>query len=169
MASQITGVSIVCSTNGSGADQRKHECPVSLNFVWGIHRSPMNSPHKRPVTRKMFPFDGVIMNSKSLNSVTKYIPYLALTGELWGLYCEDLGGKWPHASHCRLTKYTSIFLRFSIPLYLKMDYCQQQFMQHSAILSSNFLQASDIPRYFFAKPQNCRKYIGIINKTYGVR
>ena len=27
----------------------------------GIHRSPVNSPHKGPVTRKMFPFDGVIM------------------------------------------------------------------------------------------------------------
>ena len=27
----------------------------------GIHRSPVDSPHKGPVTRKMFPFDGVIM------------------------------------------------------------------------------------------------------------
>ena len=27
----------------------------------GIHRSPVNSPHKWPVTRKMFPFDDVIM------------------------------------------------------------------------------------------------------------
>ena len=26
-----------------------------------IHRSPVNSTHKRPVTRKMFPFDDVIM------------------------------------------------------------------------------------------------------------
>ena len=27
----------------------------------GIHRAPVNSPHKWPVTRKMFPFDDVIM------------------------------------------------------------------------------------------------------------
>ena len=27
----------------------------------GIHRWPVNSPHKRPVTRKMFPSDDVIM------------------------------------------------------------------------------------------------------------
>ena len=27
----------------------------------GIHRSPVNSPHKWPVTRKMFPFEDVIM------------------------------------------------------------------------------------------------------------
>ena len=33
-----------------------------LAFVRGIHRSPVNSPHKGPVTRKMFPFDDVIMN-----------------------------------------------------------------------------------------------------------
>ena len=28
----------------------------------GIHRGPVNSPHKRPVTRKMFPFYDVIMD-----------------------------------------------------------------------------------------------------------
>ena len=28
----------------------------------GIHRWPVNSPHKGPVTRKRFPFDDVIMN-----------------------------------------------------------------------------------------------------------
>ena len=61
MASQITGVSIVCSIVDSGADQRKHQSFVSLAFVRGIHRSPVNSPHKRPVTRKMFPFDDVMM------------------------------------------------------------------------------------------------------------
>ena len=61
MVSQITGVSIVCSTVGLGADQRKHISSASLVFVWGIHRSPVNSPHKRPITRKMFPFDDVIM------------------------------------------------------------------------------------------------------------
>ena len=33
MASQITGVSIVCSTGGSGADQRKHQSSASLAFV----------------------------------------------------------------------------------------------------------------------------------------
>ena len=33
----------------------------SLAFVWGIHRWPLNSPHKGPVARKMFPFDDVIM------------------------------------------------------------------------------------------------------------
>ena len=42
-------------------DQRKHQSSASLAFAWGIHRWPVNSPHKGPVTRKMFPFDEVIM------------------------------------------------------------------------------------------------------------
>ena len=58
---QITSLTIVYSTVYSGADQSKHQSSASLAFVWGIHRGPVNSPHKWPVTRKMFPFDDVIM------------------------------------------------------------------------------------------------------------
>ena len=61
IASQITSLTIVYSAVSSGADQRKHQSSASLVFVRGIHRGPVNSPHKRPVTRKMFPFDDVIM------------------------------------------------------------------------------------------------------------
>ena len=61
MVSQITSRTIVCSTVYSVADQRKHQSSASLAFVRGIHRWPVNSPHKGPVTRKMFPFDDVIM------------------------------------------------------------------------------------------------------------
>ena len=61
IASQITSLTIVYSTIYSGADQSKHQSSASLAFVWGIHRGPVNSPHKWPVTRKMFPFDDVIM------------------------------------------------------------------------------------------------------------
>ena len=59
LASQITVVSIVCSTVCSGADQRKHQNSASLAFVRRIHRRPVDSPYKRSVTRKMFPFDGI--------------------------------------------------------------------------------------------------------------
>ena len=57
MASQITGLTFVYSTVNSGADQRKRQSSASLAFVRGIHRWPVNSPHKWPSTRKMFPFD----------------------------------------------------------------------------------------------------------------
>ena len=59
MASQITSLTIIWWTVYS--DQRKHQSPAWLAFVQGIHRWPVNSPHKGPVTRKMFPFDDVIM------------------------------------------------------------------------------------------------------------
>ena len=57
IASQIITLTSVYSTVYSGVDQRKHQCSESLAFVWG----PVNSPHKWQVTRKMFPFDDVIM------------------------------------------------------------------------------------------------------------
>ena len=60
MASQITGVTIVCSVC-SEADERKHQSSASLAFVKGKHRWPVDAPHKGPVTRKMFPFDDVII------------------------------------------------------------------------------------------------------------
>ena len=61
IASQITSLTIVYSAVYSAADQRKHQSSASLAFVRGIHRGPVNSPHKGPVTRKMFPFGDVIM------------------------------------------------------------------------------------------------------------
>ena len=68
ISSQITSLTIVYSTVYSDVDQRKHQSSTSLAFVWGIHRPPVNSPHKWPVTRKMFPFDDVIMISIKMNA-----------------------------------------------------------------------------------------------------
>ena len=51
MAFQITSLTIMDSTIYSGVDQRKHQSSASLAFVRGIHRWPVNSPHKGPVTR----------------------------------------------------------------------------------------------------------------------
>ena len=62
MASQITSITIVYLT----VYQWKHQSSASLAFMkgirdinvsGGIHRWQMNSPHKGPVTQKMFPFD----------------------------------------------------------------------------------------------------------------
>ena len=52
ISSQITSLTIVYSTVYSDADQRKHQS--SLTLVRGIHRWPVNSPHKWPVTGKGF-------------------------------------------------------------------------------------------------------------------
>ena len=89
MASKITCLTIVYSTVYSGADQRKHQSSASLAFVLGIHRSPVNSPHKWPVTRKMFPFDDVII------STWKYGVYIEPSPML---YCNTRTAKavWAH-------------------------------------------------------------------------
>ena len=64
MASQLTSLTIVYSNVYSGADKKKYQSSASVAFVRGIHRWPVNSPHQWPVTRKMFPFDDVIMRAK---------------------------------------------------------------------------------------------------------
>ena len=64
MASQITSLTIVYPTVYRGTDQRKHQSSASLAFPRGFHRWPVKSPHKWPVTRKMFPSDDVIMMRK---------------------------------------------------------------------------------------------------------
>ena len=58
IASQITSLTIVYSTVYSDADQRKHQSSASLAFV---------REFTGPVTRKMFPFDDVIMNRGAFN------------------------------------------------------------------------------------------------------
>ena len=61
IASQITSLTIVYSIVYSDADQWNRQSSTSLVFVWEIHQGPVNFPHKLPVTRKIFPFDDVIM------------------------------------------------------------------------------------------------------------
>ena len=65
IASLITSLTIVYSTVYPGADQSKHQSSASLAFVWGIHRGPVNSPHKWPVTRKIF---HLMTSSRALTS-----------------------------------------------------------------------------------------------------
>ena len=72
MASQITSLTIVYSTIYSFADQRKHQSSASLAFVRRIHRWPVNSPHKGPVTRKCFH----LMTSSCISKLSAWYPAL---------------------------------------------------------------------------------------------
>ena len=76
MASQITGVSIVYWTICSDTDQRKLQSSASLAFLSGIHRWPVNSPHKGPVTWKCF------------HLMTSSCPGAASVGLCWWLKME---------------------------------------------------------------------------------
>ena len=70
IASQITSLTIVYSTVYSDADQRNHQSSASLAFVRGIHRGPVNSPHKWPVTLKCF---HLMMSSCFVVRITNWI------------------------------------------------------------------------------------------------
>ena len=63
------------------AQIKKHQSSASLTFVSGIHRWSVNSPHKWPVTRKIFPFDDVIM-------ITQTQPPRYLVWDIVKQYCE---------------------------------------------------------------------------------
>ena len=93
MASQITSLTIVYLTVYSGANQRKHQSSASLAFVRGIHRGPVNSPHRCPVTQKMFPFDDVIMIIGGLWKLQWRIPFSMVAHD--GLTeTTSLGTRW---------------------------------------------------------------------------
>ena len=71
MVSQITSRTIVYSSTYSGADQ------------WKISKLRL-SPHKGPVTRKIFPFDDVIMNRWPL--VSRHIHFWSKIN-IWYVNC----------------------------------------------------------------------------------
>ena len=83
IASQITSPLIVYSIVYSDANQRKYQSSASLAFVQEIHQGPVNSPHKWPVTWKMFPFDYVIMFQQFVQVNVK-ISKPDITGLFWG-------------------------------------------------------------------------------------
>ena len=128
MASRFTGVSIVCSSVGTGVNQRKHQSSASLGFVRGIHRWPVNSPHKRPVTREMFPFDDVIMRErcplssvstianigppiKSVMDYLHYKPTLQQAQFTWIVYCRQRDAKLPDKYYSSRKKVTDILIK----------------------------------------------------------
>ena len=99
MASQINSFTIVYSVVYSGAAQRKHQSSTSLAFVRGIHRWPVNSPHKVSVTRIMFPFDDVIMRWLFQTPPTHPILHHQTTTERQA--CERIFVEWIPKIVCR--------------------------------------------------------------------
>ena len=92
IASQITSLTVVYSTVYSDADQSKHQKVRVTGLCVGNSPGPVNSPHKGPVTRKMFPFDNVIMIARlrvqkphvsgdveRLLAMTRYVRYITVT------------------------------------------------------------------------------------------
>ena len=104
-ASQITSLTVVYSFFYSDADQRKHQSSASLAFVRGIHRGPVNSPHKGPITRKMFPFDDVIMVRVFPHTVPTKFESPIHDGTWFGLhFAPSTAWSWRYKSHINISK-----------------------------------------------------------------
>ena len=124
MASQINSLTIVYSTVYSSAAHRKHQSSESLAFMREIHRWPVNYPHKRPVTRKMFPFCDVrwVMCPTYLNGrvcrkykrSSLYIDTLILNGcDCWDKQTHrsiQISGIILHKFHLKNMKYIALII-----------------------------------------------------------
>ena len=92
MASQITSLTIVYSTVYWDEGQWKHQSSASLALVRGIHRWPVNSPHKGSVSRKVFPFNDVITRILSVHLLLFWMvhcgkwKWVAMTWRVWAFY-----------------------------------------------------------------------------------
>ena len=164
MASQITGVLIVYSTVCSGADQRKHQSSASVAFVRGIIRSPVNSPLKGPVTRKMFLFDdvfmkignkfvGLILMLKSPNlKITPGMPkmsqsnFVSLSG-----YLMSCNAPWL-SNMCGLSTKIVFQRSFKISKTYLLSYPRDKFVKTVVQPSSPSRNISCIHRHHFMQP-----------------
>ena len=70
-------------------ESKKHQSSVSLAFVRGIHRWPVKSPHKRPVTRKIIPFDDVIMNHTIFHDLVNQLSYNEKSVLRWNIAVHE--------------------------------------------------------------------------------
>ena len=120
LASQITSLTVVYSIVYSGVNQRKHQSSASLAFAREIHRGPVNFPHKWPVTRKMFPFDDVIMGYRYIGlDGTKPLPEPMPINYQWCLVaytCRQFHMKWPrYLAFILVWKFTNLWLKRDHP------------------------------------------------------
>ena len=111
MASQITSLTSIYSTVYSGADERKHQSSASLAFVRGIHRGPVNSPHKWPVTRKCFHLMTSSCNSRKTAIARPLGRDLAAfqAFEIWTKFCFRI-----YCPVCNIVLYCTAVYRESI-------------------------------------------------------
>ena len=103
MASPITSPTSVQSTVYS-----RRRSKETSKLCAGIHRSPVNSPHKGPVTRKMFPFEDVIMKSCHCECLPHICPEICILDCINALWNSD--AKRRHRSGSTLAQVPSHFL-----------------------------------------------------------
>ena len=138
MTSQITIITIVYSTIYSGADQRKHQSSASL--ATPRHWWPVNSPHKWPVTRKMFPFNDIIK-----------IPCLGIADydfnelmDFWNTGNARIWKGFPYIKHC--TAFNMVYLSRYIYIWLELLFMSfMSFMYISSLHCTHYTSSPILP------------------------
>ena len=123
IASQITSLTTVYSIFIQTQIKEKHQSSALLACVRGIHRWPMNSPHKWPVTRKMFPFDDVIMKTSASSLLCTHVsynnPYVSF---IPSAHCiTALFMPHEHDARCRIIRSSRVGLTAVWPIYLELN------------------------------------------------
>ena len=114
----------------SDADQRKYQSSASLAFMRGIHRGPVNSWFKWPVTRKMFPFrqwrlrNSVVEVSHAANrnnaaNFTKNSPPVDPHGHTWSFVWQMLFFADTHVNNNQWVPHHTKYSRGDIDVYNK--------------------------------------------------
>ena len=183
IASQITSLTIVFSTFYSDAE---HQSSASLSFVRGIHRVPVNSPHKWQVTRKMFPFDDVIMNAQKQSSMRCMVSCLSTH---WGIVVQisvsKLGHQWLRQTSKPMMTYHHLplsataceisicILYFSFKeMYLKMFACNRSglgILTHPSPVTHKCIAGLGISSATWHCRKNCSRWQHSFNWMYELR
>ena len=99
MASQITSLTVVYSTVYFRRRSKKTSKPRVTGLCAGNSPGPVNSPHKGTVTRKMFPFDDVIMMAADAVALAPYVfvvnTFLIEHKDLFIPHSQYHGCRWP--------------------------------------------------------------------------
>ena len=138
MASQTTSLMVVYTTVYSGANQRKYQSSVSLAFVRGIHRWPVNSLHKGPGMQKMFPFDDVFMHRISV----MIWEYLFIPSFIFSILLYQFQIK----QQCYLTKQMGIIMEWNSTQTIQSWITENWW--HILCISMVELKVSILPRVF---------------------
>ena len=109
MASQITSLTIVYPSV-----YWKHQSSASLAVMRLIHRRPVNSPHKGQVTRKMDPFDDVIMSGIHIHQGNSIVPGAITCVTQWQWSSHDICGYTSHIYSTQSLIYPELNTKISI-------------------------------------------------------
>ena len=83
----------------------------------GIHRGPVNSPHKWPVTRKMFPFDDVIVDWTTRNTFHRNL--MRIIRVLDRFIARSLWNHYVYRDYCWMMRHGKVDICAIVKLYIK--------------------------------------------------